>query len=70
MKLQQAKITALTLNITNLEYHQIEGQINNLMEEQRKSMLKQEISKISIGIRTLLGEISFLSMDTQNMKIQ
>lgn len=70
MKLQQAKITALALNITNLEYHQIEGQINNLMEEQRKSMLKQEISKISIGIRTLLGEISFLSMDIQNMTIQ
>lgn len=70
MKLQQAKIMALALNITNLEYHQIEGQINNLMEKQRKSMLKQEISKISIGIRTLLGEISFLSMDTQNMKIQ
>lgn len=30
----QVKITALTLNVTNLEYHQVEGQINKVMELQ------------------------------------
>lgn len=58
MKPQQAKIAALTLNITSLEYHQIEGQINKLMEEQEKSMVKRKMSEFSLGARTLVGEIA------------
>lgn len=58
MKHQQARIAALTLNITNLEYQQVEGQINRLMGHQRKTMLKQEISEFAMGVKTLIREIS------------
>lgn len=58
IKCHQAKIAALTLNVANLEYHQVEGQFNRVIHQQGESMLKQEIAEFSIRIKGSLGEIA------------
>ena len=54
---QQAKIASLMLNITDLEYHQVEGQINAVLERQEVAMLQQEISEYSMELQSLIAGI-------------
>lgn len=44
----QTKIAALMLNITDLEYNQVEGQINAVIDQKETAINKQEILQCSM----------------------
>lgn len=60
MKQEASKTDSIMLNITELKYNQLEVQINEINElisQQKMSMLKQEIFEFSMGVRFLVGDI-------------
>lgn len=57
MNRQQAKIASHIFNLIDLKYNQVEGQINEIVQQQAVRY-RNEIFEYSVGVKSLTWEIA------------